>query len=133
MDGEAIGTIWVISHDETRRFNAEDLRVMTNLGTFAGGAYKVWLSRNKSIKTNQRLRECEARLEAAVELLKLGLYTWNPQTNELQWDETLRAMWGLPHDTPADYAVWRAGVHPVDLARVEAAIQRCSDPHGDGV
>jgi PAS domain-containing protein len=111
VDGEAIGTIWVISHDESRRFDAEDLRVMTNLATFAETAYKVRLSRNKSIEANQRLRESEARLKASVDLLKLGLYAWNPQTNELQWDETLRAMWGLPHDTPVDYAVWRAGVH----------------------
>jgi len=29
--------------------------------------------------------------------------------------------------------VWRAGVHPDDLARVEAAIERCADPRGDGV
>ena len=29
--------------------------------------------------------------------------------------------------------MWRAGVHPDDLARVEAAIQQCADPRGDGV
>ena len=84
-------------------------------------------------RTEQRLRESETRLQAAVDLVKLGCYTWNPQTNEVQWDETLRAMWGLPADAPIDYDVWRSGVHPDDLARVEAAIQRCTDPRGDGV
>jgi PAS domain S-box-containing protein len=79
------------------------------------------------------LRESEARLQVAVSLVKLGRYAWNPKTNELQWDETLRAMWGLPADAPVDYDVWRAGVHPEDLALVEAAIQRCVDPQGDGV
>jgi len=39
VDGEAVGTIWVVAHDESRRFDAEDLRVMTNLGTFAASAY----------------------------------------------------------------------------------------------
>ena len=82
---------------------------------------------------SRRLRESEARLQAAVDLVKLGRYAWNPQTNELQWDDTLRAMWGLPAGAPVDYDVWRAGVHPDDLARVEAAIQRCTDPRGDGV
>ncbi|WFU34402.1 PAS domain S-box protein [Bradyrhizobium brasilense] len=80
-----------------------------------------------------RLRESEARLKAAVDLARLGRYAWNPQTNELQWDDTLRAMWGLAAGTPVDYEVWRAGVHPDDLARVEAAVQRCVDPRGDGV
>ena len=56
--------------------------------------------------------------------MRLGRYAWNPQTNELQWDDTVRAMWGLPAGAPIDYEVWRSGVHPDDLARVEAAVQR---------
>ncbi|MDB5606669.1 MAG: domain S-box protein, partial [Bradyrhizobium sp.] len=80
-----------------------------------------------------RLLESEARLQVAVDLVRLGRYVWNPQTNELQWDDTLRAMWGLAAGAPVDYEVWRAGVHPDDLARVEAAVHRCTDPRGDGV
>jgi PAS domain S-box-containing protein len=44
VDGKAVGTIWVIAHDQGRRFEAEDLRVMTNLGTFAAAAYQTLLS-----------------------------------------------------------------------------------------
>jgi hypothetical protein len=44
VDGEAVGTIWVISHNESRRFDAEDLRVMTNLATFAAAAYQTLLT-----------------------------------------------------------------------------------------
>jgi PAS domain S-box-containing protein len=80
-----------------------------------------------------RLLESEARLQLAVDLVRLGRYVWNPQTNELQLDDTLRAMWGLAAGAPIDYEVWRAGVHPDDLARVEAAVHRCTDPRGDGV
>jgi len=85
------------------------------------------------LSMSRRLRESEARLQAAVDLVKLGRYTWNPQTNELQWDDTLKAMWGLPAGAPVDYDVWRACVHPDDVARVETAVQRCADPRGDGV
>jgi PAS domain S-box-containing protein len=46
IKGEAVGTIWVVSHDPSRRFDAEDLRVMTNLGTFAAAAYQALLSLN---------------------------------------------------------------------------------------
>jgi PAS domain S-box-containing protein len=46
IKGEAVGTIWVVAHDESRRFDAEDLRVMTNLGTFAAAGYQTWLSLN---------------------------------------------------------------------------------------
>jgi PAS domain S-box-containing protein len=44
VNGEAIGTIWVIAHDESRRFDREDLRLMTSLGAFTGAAYQTWLS-----------------------------------------------------------------------------------------
>jgi PAS domain S-box-containing protein len=45
INGEAIGTIWVVSHDE-HRFDAEDLRVMTSLGVFTAAAYQTWLTIN---------------------------------------------------------------------------------------
>jgi GAF domain-containing protein len=59
VDGEAVGTIWIISHDESRRFDSEDLRVMTNLGTFAAAAYQTLLSwrRHTSIRFGRRYRD----------------------------------------------------------------------------
>ncbi|MEO8052058.1 MAG: sigma 54-interacting transcriptional regulator [Acidobacteriota bacterium] len=41
VGGEAVGTIWVISHDQTRLFDAEDARVITVLGEFAATAYQA--------------------------------------------------------------------------------------------
>ena len=46
VDGNAVGTIWVIAHDNRHRFELEDLRLMTNLGTFAASAYQILLSLN---------------------------------------------------------------------------------------
>ena len=79
------------------------------------------------------LRKSEARLQAAVDLVKLGLYSWNPQTNELEWDDKLRAMWGVSAGEPINYDTWLACLHPDDVARVKDAIQRCVDPERDGV
>lgn len=80
----------------------------------------------------KRLRESEARLQSAISLVGLGCYSWNPQTNALEWDDRLRAMWGIAPREIVDYETWRAGVHPDDLASVELAIARCIDPLGDG-
>ena len=79
------------------------------------------------------LCKSESRLQAAVDLVKLGLYSWNPQTNELQWDDKLRAMWGVSAGAPIDYDTWLACLHPDDVARVKDAIQRSVDPERDGV
>ena len=57
VDGEAIGTIWVVAHDESRRFDAEDLRVLTNLGTFTAAAYQTLLSLDATIKAGRELQQ----------------------------------------------------------------------------
>jgi PAS domain S-box-containing protein len=49
VKGEAVGTIWVVSHDGSRRFDAEDLRVMSNLGIFAATAYQTLLSQEPAL------------------------------------------------------------------------------------
>lgn len=51
LKGQAVGTIWVVSRDENHRFDAEDLRVMTNLGTFAATAYQTLLSLDAAQRT----------------------------------------------------------------------------------
>ena len=50
LEGKAIGTIWVMSHDGTLRFDAEDLRVMTDLGAFAATAYQVMLDSGERLR-----------------------------------------------------------------------------------
>ena len=39
--GEAIGTIWILAHKQSRKFDSEDVRVMTTLAEFAAAAYQV--------------------------------------------------------------------------------------------
>ncbi|WP_244409748.1 PAS domain-containing protein [Methylorubrum populi] len=79
------------------------------------------------------LQRSEARLQAAVELVGLSPYGWDPATGALEWDARLKAMWGLPADAHVDQAVWLSAIHPEDRPRVEAAVTRCCDPAGDGV
>jgi len=50
VNGEAIGTLWVVSHDEPQRFDAEVLRVMTNLCNFAAAAHQSILTMNAAAR-----------------------------------------------------------------------------------
>ena len=47
VDGKAVGTVWVVIDDLSRRFDREDLRLMTDLGAFAASAYQALGSLNK--------------------------------------------------------------------------------------
>jgi RNA polymerase sigma factor (sigma-70 family) len=44
-EGQPVGTIWIISHDEQRHFNAEDVRIMTSLGSFVSASLRLALTR----------------------------------------------------------------------------------------
>ena len=46
LNGNAVGTVWIIAHDQGRRFESEDLRLMSDLGTFAASTYQAVLSLN---------------------------------------------------------------------------------------
>jgi PAS domain S-box-containing protein len=63
IDGEAVGTIWVVVHDESRRFDAEDFRVLTNLATFAASAYQTFLAVSATIKARQELQKSALALQ----------------------------------------------------------------------
>ncbi|WP_052954628.1 PAS domain S-box protein [Microvirga vignae] len=84
-------------------------------------------------RTEQALRESQARLQAAIDLVGLSPYTWNPVTGALDCDARLKAMWGLTADAHVDEEVFLSGMHPEDRPRVEAIIAQCSDPAGPGI
>ncbi|HEY2598349.1 MAG TPA: PAS domain-containing protein [Candidatus Dormibacteraeota bacterium] len=81
-------------------------------------------------RDSQKEREM---LRIACDLARISPYTWDPQTNHLEWDERLKAMWGLPPDAEIDYDTWRGAIHPDDVQGVDAAVADCANPEGDGV
>ena len=95
VDGKARGTIWVVLHDSSRCFDAEDLRLMTNLGNFAGLAYQTVLSLGAFRRSEQELARSDAvvdRFTAIVEssddaILSKNLNgiinSWNPGAERL--------------------------------------------------
>ena len=94
----------------------------------------VGVSRDTSERRaiEEELRKNEARLRAANELVGIGVYSWDPVTGAFEWDERLRALWGLPPDAEVNQEVFEAGIHPDDLPRVRRAIAASVDPAGDG-
>lgn len=101
------------------------------------GEIVEWLGSATDIAERKRAEEAllhsEARLKAAIDLIGLSPYSWDPVTSALEWDARLRAIWGLPPDAVVDHEVFLSGLHPEDRARVLAAIEAAVDPRGDGV
>ncbi|KXU31492.1 hypothetical protein A0J57_17025 [Sphingobium sp. 22B] len=126
-DDAPIGTVWAISHDPSREFDAEDGRVLTSLARFAAAAYQT-------INAHHSARQSRESLKSAVELAGLGLYSIEIEGGEsrLTWDDRVRRMWGLSDGTKVTFQIWLDGIHSDDRDRVEAAVERAYDPAGDG-
>ena len=97
------------------------------------GAATIGTDISSRKRAEARLRASESRLQAAIDLVGLSAYSWDPQTGALDWDARLKALWGLPPDAHVDEKVWLSAIHPRDRQGVEAAVARCTDPTGDGV
>ena len=86
--GKAVGTIWAIAHDDRRKFDAEDDRVMDSLGKFASSAYqaliriedlKIQVSEREKAEAEVRelARGLEAKIRRLVEANVVGIVIWN--------------------------------------------------------
>jgi len=57
-----LGAIWVMSHTAERRFDREDVRILSNLAIFAGAALTIVDARDSGIASDQRHNEFIAML-----------------------------------------------------------------------
>jgi PAS domain S-box-containing protein len=74
----------------------------------------------------------DERLRIATEAALLGIHDFDPETGRIEWDDRVRALWGVGPDEEVTYETFRAGVHPDDLPAAQAAVDAAMDPAGDG-
>lgn len=73
------------------------------------------------------LKETGQRLQASLDAAGAGTFRWNMQTNELDWDENLDALFGLPRgETIRSLENFVAVVHPDERQRVIDRCVRCA-------
>ena len=138
--GRAVGTIWVMAHDGTRRFDAEDLRVMRSLGQLATAAYQASSERahrHSAIQSSFRevgarnsvedaLRDSEERFRMLADNMsqlawmcdRFGEVTWYNR----RWYEYT----GLTFEDMRGWD-WSRVQHPDHLARVVAGVRLSRD------
>ena len=64
------------------------------------------------------LTENSTRLALATQVGGIGIWAWNVQADTLQWDATMRTLYGLPPEAPIEaYNTWAAALHPDDQVR----------------
>ena len=73
LEGKVVGTIWAVTHDMQRQFDAEDLRQLTSLGRFASAAYHAGVLLEAALEQGQvarSLMEDAVKARLAIEKLR---------------------------------------------------------------
>jgi PAS domain S-box-containing protein len=83
-------------------------------------------------EAKEALRRSEQRLQLAREAARLGIHDFDVRSGSIEWDDRIRALWGMTPDEPITYEKFLDGIHPDDREQVQSAAQRALDPAGDG-
>ena len=121
-----VGTVWVIAHTAARKFDAEDARLMQSLSRFASAAVQA-------LATARDARRAEAELRLALDIARLGTWTWAPATDEVTADARCREICGLDPGAALTLGDVLPRVHADDRPRVEAALRAALRPGGNGL
>jgi signal transduction histidine kinase len=127
--GVAVGTVWAVSHDPARLFDAEDQRVLASLATFAAGAHQTQQALSRMRATEQALREAKHRLETTLASNEVATWVWDVQEDHVWADANLARLFAV---SAADAEggplhVYLQAIHPDDRPGVSTAIGRALD------
>ncbi len=75
------------------------------------------------MEAERALRESEKKLRLATIGAQLGLWFWNLETNELNWTEVGKKLFGLPPEAEITYERFLGCLHPDDRPRTEQAVR----------
>ncbi|QEL54648.1 PAS domain S-box protein [Chromobacterium paludis] len=77
----------------------------------------------ESLRQQRELLAAKDQLQLAAEVAHLGVWSWTPDDNRLNWNGRMFDIYAQPPAQEGlDYRHWRERVHPDDLSRVEASL-----------
>ena len=77
-----IGTVWVVAHDESRKFDLEDERIVKTLAEFASASWQCWKARTDAEAMARK--EAQQLIEVSAERQRLEEYIVNREKVEQQ-------------------------------------------------
>ncbi len=69
------------------------------------------------------LREREADLRLAQDAANLGRWSWDLRTQDLEWSDRCKGLFGLPASAAVTFAAFLSAIHPEDRERVDVAVK----------
>jgi two-component system, LuxR family, sensor kinase FixL len=86
----------------------------------------------KRHQVEQSLRVSEERLRLAKQAAGLGVFDYDSKHDVIHWDARMCELWGVDACETISYEKFVAAIHPKDHEARQAALERASDPAGNG-
>lgn len=79
-------------------------------------------------QAEEALRAGEERLRLAVEATGLDVWEYDPQSEDVQCGDWVKALWGMSPDERYTLNDWLSRIHPDDRATITEELRRALDP-----
>jgi len=130
-----LSTLWILFSDYLLALLVPDIELLTRIGMIKGIAF-VFLTAlflftillretRRYMHAYETLQENEKTIRMTMEATNTGTWAWDMTTNQTTWsDENYRLLGYEPGSIESNFDNWKKAVHPDDLRRVEALIEK---------
>lgn len=131
-EGRVVDDRWHLRKDGTRiRAAGELMPLRDEAGASITGFVRILREHSEQQRhdaaqqdLNETLRASEARLQMALDVGGMGVWQWDPATQEVKWWPGMETIHGLAHDKqPRSLDDYVRLVHPEDQARVADGVR----------
>lgn len=123
--GHAVGTVWIVSHEGTGVFDAEDERLVRSLSHLASAALDATLLAQSRADTQLQVEEMHVKLESALEAGSIATWSWDIHKNRVTVDRMGARLFGVSESDArgGPISAYFDAMHPDDRQRVADVIQ----------
>ena len=114
-DGQMVAAFGA-NHDTPRVWTTGEIELVREV------AERTWDAVERT-RAEAALREQKTRLRLALEASAGGSWTWDPRTNDADWDDAFRARFGFTPEDPPSFETWLARVHVDDRPRMRRTLE----------
>ena len=125
--GEAESREWSYIRKDGVRFTVKLLvTAMRDASASVVGYLGIALDLSQEIRLRRDALVAHDQMALAAKVAELGIWSWTPADNRLQWNERMFELYGYPlelGEQGLNYQHWRQRLHPEDLAATETNLQ----------
>ena len=109
-EGQMVATFGV-NHDTARAWTTGEIELVREV------AERTWDAVERT-RAEAALREQQTRLRLALEASAGGSWTWDPRTNDTDWDDAFRSQFGFTPEEAPSFETFLARVQVEDQPRI---------------